>query len=63
MWFAALGNYQQNPWLIHFIDQLLQNCSHVNELLDEQELLNGNEKLVQIQAKLYHYDFSQMHPI
>ena len=24
MWFAALGSYQGAPWLVHFVDKLLE---------------------------------------
>jgi len=27
MWFAALGDYHQNPWLIHMMASLLQGSS------------------------------------
>ncbi len=60
MWFAALGSYQHNPWLINFIDKMLQNCSDVIELVNEPDLQHGGEKLLQIQSKLYHYDFTRM---
>mmetsp|Transcript_8806 Transcript_8806/g.16625 ORF Transcript_8806/g.16625 Transcript_8806/m.16625 type:complete len:735 (+) Transcript_8806:123-2327(+) len=58
MWFAALGSYQHNPWLIHLIHKLLQGCGPVVELLDEPLLAKGDEKLVSIESLLYHYDFS-----
>jgi len=61
MWFAALGSYQHNPWLVHLIHKLLQGCIPVTALLDEPSLSNGREELVSIQSWLYHYDFSSSH--
>lgn len=58
MWFAALGAYQHNPWLIHLMQKLLQGCRPVIELLDEPLLAKGDEKLVSIESLLYHYDFT-----
>jgi hypothetical protein len=26
MWFAALGSYSHDPWIIHLADQLLEVC-------------------------------------
>ena len=60
MWFAALGSYQHNPWLINFIDKMLKNCADVIELVNEPNLQQGGEKLLQIQSKLYHYDFTRI---
>ena len=33
MWFAALGNYQQNPWFISFCQRLLEGSPDVLALL------------------------------
>lgn len=34
MWFAALGSYEQNPWLLAFVDKLLEGSPPVMQLLD-----------------------------
>ena len=34
MWFAALGNYRENPWLIRFMERLLEGSVPVLELVD-----------------------------
>jgi hypothetical protein len=34
MWFAALGTYDRNPWLISFVDKLLEGSPAVMRLLD-----------------------------
>lgn len=35
MWFAALGSYQHNPWLLNLVVRLLQGHPEVLALLDE----------------------------
>jgi hypothetical protein len=35
MWFAALGSFNANPWLIHFAHKLLRGDAEVVGLLDE----------------------------
>ena len=57
MWFAALGNYQHNPWFVHMISKVLQGCTPVIELLDEPALATGQEELVGVRSMLYVYDF------
>ena len=34
MWFAALGEYRRNPWLIHLAYKLLLGTPEVKALLD-----------------------------
>ena len=58
MWFAALGSYQQNPWLISLMDKLLSGCPDVVEMLDETpETIQG---MTHIRAYLYDYDFTRI---
>jgi lipase maturation factor 1 len=33
MWFAALGGYEENPWLIRFLQRLLEGSPEVRRLL------------------------------
>ena len=33
IWFAAMGSYKQNPWLVHLVYKLLQNDSDVLRLI------------------------------
>jgi hypothetical protein len=33
MWFAALGNYRADPWILHFLERLLEGSPQVPELL------------------------------
>ena len=60
MWFAALGNYQSNPWLIHFMSKLLDGCSPVAQLVDEPELASGAIKLSKVRAIIWDYDFTRL---
>lgn len=60
MWFAALGSYQHNPWLIRLIDQILHDSKAVINLLDEPSLFNGTEVVSMVRTKLFHYDFTRM---
>ena len=38
MWFAALGDYRQNPWFVNFCERLLQGSPEVLALLDEKSV-------------------------
>jgi hypothetical protein len=60
MWFAALGGYRHNPWLIHFVSKLLDGCSPVVQLIDEPQLASGETKLLKIRATLWDYDFTRL---
>jgi len=60
MWFAALGHYQHNPWLIHLIYKLLQGCEPVVDLIDESKIANGDDVMEHISAVLYTYDFTRV---
>jgi len=60
MWFAALGNYNQNPWFLSLVVKILKGCPPVLDLLNEPELQRGNLKYSRIRAKLYHYDFTRL---
>jgi hypothetical protein len=59
MWFAALGNYQQNPWLISLIEKLLTgNSDDVLELLDKKGYPFKETPPVAVRARLFDYDFT-----
>lgn len=63
-WFAALGNYQSQPWLINLLNKLLIGGSAADDVI---QLLNTekypfpdpNRPPLYIRATLYHYDFSR----
>jgi hypothetical protein len=56
MWFAALGNYRQNPWYVGFMYRLLEGSEPVLALLDGNPFPDGPPRFVR--AKLYEYRFS-----
>ncbi len=56
MWFAALGNYQQNPWFVNFCERLLQGSPDVLALLDQNPFPNHPPRY--IRAEFYNYHFT-----
>lgn len=56
MWFAALGNYQQNPWFQSFCERLLQGSAPVLALLQKNPFPQHPPKY--IRAELFEYRFS-----
>jgi serine/threonine protein kinase len=65
MWFAALGSYEHNPWLVHLIYKLLQGDSiEVISLLDLERYPfapspSHKERPKMIRATLYEMDFTR----
>jgi hypothetical protein len=60
MWFAALGSVNHNHWLVSFTHKILKGCETVLNLLDEPDLASGKNKITQVRANLYHYDFTRL---
>ncbi|GMF30298.1 unnamed protein product [Phytophthora fragariaefolia] len=60
MWFAALGDYQGTPWLVHLVAKLLEGSPDVKDLLDSTRdpFLHGPPDAVR--AQLYYYDFTRL---
>jgi hypothetical protein len=56
MWFAALGTYPDNPWLLHMIEGLLMGTPEVLKLLARNPFQDLPPKF--IRAVLYDYRFS-----
>jgi len=56
MWFAAMGQYQDNPWFVNFMAKLLQGDREVLGLLRSNPFPDRPPKYVR--ARLYHYRFS-----
>jgi lipase maturation factor 1 len=56
MWFAALGNYRENPWLLRFMERLLRGSAPVMELLDGDPFDGKPPKF--IRAIEYEYRFT-----
>jgi hypothetical protein len=57
MWFAALGNYQQNPWFPNLMLRLLQGDRIVLSLLRSNPFPTSPPHFVR--ARLYLYHFTQ----
>ncbi|CAB9529940.1 Lipase maturation factor 2 [Seminavis robusta] len=58
MWFAALGNINHNPWLVHLIQKILEGCEPVMDLVGAAS--PSMKQLQKIRGKLYHYDFTRL---
>ena len=56
MWFAALGDYQQNPWFINLCYRLLQGSPEVIALLEKNPFPNAPPQY--IRAVVYEYKFT-----
>jgi predicted DCC family thiol-disulfide oxidoreductase YuxK len=56
MWFAALGSYDNNPWLINFCVRLLQNEPAVTRLLAHNPFPDRPPRY--IRAVVYEYRFT-----
>lgn len=56
MWFAALGNYRQNPWLVNFCVRLLRGSRPVLALLEHDPFPNAPPRYVR--AVVYDYHFT-----
>ncbi|HTR41692.1 MAG TPA: lipase maturation factor family protein [Pseudomonadales bacterium] len=56
MWFAALGDYQQNPWFGSFCVQLLRGSPDVLALLAKNPF--PDKPPVYIRAEVYNYHFT-----
>ena len=56
MWFAALGDYRQNPWFVNFCVRLLQGSPEVLALLEKNPFPNHPPRY--LRAELYDYQFA-----
>lgn len=56
MWFAALSNYERNPWLIQFMTRLLQGSPVVIALLENNPFPDTPPRY--LQAVTYEYQFT-----
>jgi predicted DCC family thiol-disulfide oxidoreductase YuxK len=55
MWFAALGNYRENPWLLRFMERLLEGSAPVLDLLDYNPFSGKPPKYVRAMEYEYHF--------
>ena len=53
MWFAALGNVEENPWFLHFLERLLDGSPSVPGLLEENPFPHGRPRLVRALSDRY----------
>jgi hypothetical protein len=59
MWFAALGTYRHNPWLINCCARLLQGSPQVLALLERNPFPTAPPRYVRAMAYDYHFtDFA-----
>jgi hypothetical protein len=56
MWFAALGNYRENPWFLRFMLTLLEGSKPVLALLERDPF--GGVPPAHIRAMVYDYRFT-----
>jgi len=56
MWFAALGNYRENPWFVNFAVKLLEGSPEVRGLLEADPF--GGRAPQYVRAVLYDYTFT-----
>ena len=56
MWFAALGSYRDNPWLVAFLFRLLEGSPEVESLLAQNPF--GRAPPRYVRAVLYDYRFT-----
>ncbi len=56
MWFAALGNYRENPWFVNFAVKLLEGSPEVLGLIEADPF--GGHPPRYIRALLYQYKFT-----
>ena len=57
MWFAALGDYQENPWIIAFMARLLEGSPDVLKLMAANPFPDTPPRY--IRASLYDYKFTR----
>jgi hypothetical protein len=57
MWFAAMEDYQENPWLVHFVYKLLKGDHLAIGLLKSNPFPDAPPRY--IRAELYEYHFTR----
>ena len=60
IWFAAMGSYQHNPWLVHWVYKILHGNKLTLSLLETNPF--GNLPPTFIKADLYLYKFNKPGP-
>ena len=63
LWFAALGHYQHNPWLLHLMYRVVTATPRTDAalaLLDGDAYPFPDAPPRRVRASLYHYDFTRV---
>ncbi len=55
MWFAALGDYRHNPWLVNFCIRLLQGSPEVTALLERNPFPRSPPRYIRAVVHEYHF--------
>lgn len=55
MWFAALGNYQADPWILNFLARLLEGSPPVLGLLGRNPFPDAPPRYIRAQVYEYHF--------
>jgi lipase maturation factor 1 len=55
MWFAALGNYRENPWLLRFMMRLLQGSIPTLELIEQNPFAGKPPQYIRAMEYEYHF--------
>jgi hypothetical protein len=58
MWFAALSNYEQEPWIVHLVYKLLHNDAGVLSLMANRPFPHAPPRF--IRAERYRYRFTRI---
>ncbi|MEK9727292.1 MAG: lipase maturation factor family protein [Candidatus Margulisiibacteriota bacterium] len=58
IWFAAMGSYQQHPWLVHLVYKLLQNDAEILALMASNPFQDVPPKYIKID--LYEYQLAPL---
>lgn len=58
MWFAALGDYQSNPWFVRFSSRILEGSPSVLALMEKNPFPQAPPKF--LRAMFYEYRFSSL---
>ena len=59
MWFAALGSYPQNPWVLRFAERLLEGSPDVLRLLARNPFADAPPKFIRVMVDDYHFSSPQ----
>jgi lipase maturation factor 1 len=55
MWFAALGDYRDNPWFVNFLIRLLQGSPDVLNLLKTNPFPDSPPQFIRARLEQYHF--------